>query len=157
MKKTDIKILTQLRINGRIRLTELSSIARLPVSTIHDRLKTQMKQGALRPTVLIDFEKIGFRAKAHILISVETAEKEKLALYLKAHANVNSLYRINNGWNILMECVFKDMYSLETFLDELENKFQIKQKQVNYVMDELKREGFMTDIEQAEKLFAPNN
>ncbi len=153
MKKTDITIMAHLRKNGRMPLTELSRQTKLPVSTIHERLKQHMRKGVYRPSTLINFEKIGYATRAHILLSVEQPEKGKLFEHLKAHPNVNSLSRINNGWNIIMECVFKDMISLEEFVEKLENAFHIKQKQVHYVLNEFKREGFLAQPESAEALF----
>ncbi len=151
MKKTDIKILAHLRADGRIPLTELAKKTNLPVSTIHDRLKKNIEEGLLRPSVLLNFEKLGFDTRAHILLAVEPAEKEKLLAHLSEHPNVNSLFRINNGWNVVMECVFKNMQALEDFVEKLVNTFHIKQKEVHYVLEELKREGFLAKPEHAEK------
>ncbi len=142
MKKTDIQIISQLRQNGRASLTELSRKTKLPVTTIHDRLKCSTETELLKPTVLLNFDKIGYSTKAHILLTVEPAEKDKLLAHLNVHPNVNSLFKINNGWHIMMESVFKDMIALEAFIEEIENKFHIKQKQVHYVLEELRREGF---------------
>lgn len=50
-----------------------------------------------------------------------------------------------------MECVFKDMYSLESFIENLESTFTVKQKQVLYVLDELKREMFFSDYVDSKK------
>lgn len=151
LKKTEIKIITNLREDGRMPLTELSRKIKLPVSTIHDRLKSTIDAGIIKPTVLINFEKIGFSTRAHILLTVEPAEKETLLAYLKEHPNVNALYKINNGWSLLMECIFKDMPLLENFVEKIEQKFHIKQKQVHYVLEELKREEFLNKPDQAEK------
>ncbi len=49
-----------------------------------------------------------------------------------------------------MECVFRDMIALEEFVDNLENKFHIRQKQVHYVIAELKRESFVSKPEVAD-------
>jgi len=158
MKKTDMHIITQLRINGRMPLTELSRKLELPVSTIHDRIKQYRRKQWLKFSVLPDYEKLGFATRAYLLLSVEPAEKEKLFQHLEKHPNVNSLFRINNGWNVIMECIFKDMPSMEDFVDKLEGMFRIKQKQVHYVLDELKRERFLTDPSHTDKLFGtPQN
>lgn len=153
MKKTDINIITQLRNSGRIPLTILSRRLKLPVSTIHDRLKQYRRKQWLKPTVLINYEKIGFSTRAYLLLSVEPTEKEKFFQQLKNHPNINSLFRINNGWNVIMECVFKDMPAMEDFVEHLESTFRIKKKQIHYVLDELKRERFLSDANQAEELF----
>jgi len=152
MKKTDVQILTALRSDGRIPLTVLSKRTKLPVSTIHDRLKSSMRDGSLRPTVLLNFEKLGFAARAYILLAVEQSEKDKLFAHLKMSPCVNCLFRINNGWNLMMECVFKDMNSMEAFVEQLESVFHIKQKQVHYVLEEVKRESFFTEFEPSVKM-----
>jgi len=152
MKKSDVQIVSQLRVNGRMPLTVLSRKTGLPVSTIHERLKEHVAQGLLRPTMLLGFGKLGFATRAWILLGVEQSEKEKLYEFLKRSSQVNSLFRINNGWNALMDCVFKDMYGLENFLEQLENKFHIRQKQVHYVLDEFKVEQFFADEPIAELL-----
>ena len=154
MKKTDIKVLVNLRTDGRTPLTELSRKTNLPVSTIHDRLRKNIQSGLIKPTILFNFDKLGFDTRAHILLSVEPAEKEKLLAHLKEHPNVNSLFRINNGWNVVIECIFKNMTESENFVEKLEQEFQIKQKEVHYVLEELKREGFLTKQDQAEKILA---
>lgn len=154
MKKTDMHIISQLRANGRMPLTEIARKTKLPVSTVHDRLKQYKRKKWLTFSALPDYEKIGFSARAYLLISVEPAEKEKLFQHLSKHPNVNSLFRINNGWNAIMECVFKDMPAMEDFVDSLESMFHIKQKQVHYILDELRREGFLSDTDYAETLFS---
>ena len=154
MKKNDIKVITNLRENGRMPLTELSRRIGLPISTIHEKLKKRIAQGAVRPCVLLQFQKLGFDTRAFILLGVEPAEKEKLLAYLSKHANVNSLFRINSGWTALIEGVFRDMYALETFIETVEQLFTIRQKQVCYVLDELRREAFFSDAVLAEGLVA---
>ncbi|VVB81059.1 putative HTH-type transcriptional regulator [uncultured archaeon] len=150
MKKTDIILISQLRQNGRLPLTELSRKTELPVSTLHERLKKHLESGLIRPGALLDFEKLGFKTRAYILLAAE--EKDKLFEHLKEHPNVNTISRINNGWKLIMECVFKDMYSLEEFVEELEKKFKIKQKEIHYVLNEVKREGFFNQEKAAIKL-----
>ena len=145
MKKTDVAIMSQLRVDGRLPLTVLSKRTRLPVSTTHVRLKRMVEKGLVRPTLLLNFQKVGFQVRAFILLAIESKEKERLYVEVQCHPNVNSAFRINNGWSVLMDCVFKDMFALEDFVDMLESTFTVKQKQVHYVLDELKTESFFND------------
>lgn len=153
MKKTDIMLLSNLRQDGRMALTDLSRKAKLPISTLHERLKKHTQEKTIKPTILLNFQKIGYTTRAHILLSVEPTQKEQLYQHLKNHPNVNTLYRINNGWNLIMECIFKDMHAIENFLETLETNYQIKQKQIHYTLDEYKREQFMAEPNLAEQLF----
>jgi Lrp/AsnC family transcriptional regulator for asnA, asnC and gidA len=154
MKKTEITILSHLRQDGRIALTELSRKTKLPVSTIYDRLRHGIKEKIIKPSALINFEKLGFATRAQIVLAAENTERDKLFEYLNAHPNVNSLYRINNGWNVLMECVFKNMHSLENFVEQIESTFRIKQKEIHYILEEIKREGCLAKPEQARELLS---
>jgi len=149
MKKTDTVIISALRNNGRVRLTELSRKTGLPVSTLHERLKKYTKEGLLSPKALLDFAKMGYTGRAQVLLAVEQADREQLFNHLKMHPNVNSLYKINNGWHLLMECIFEDMYALEEFIEGLEHKFPITRKEAHYILGELKREAFYTQPLQA--------
>lgn len=144
MKKNDKPIIAALRANGRIRLTELSKKTGLPISTLHERIKKHAKEGLLRPSVLLQFDKMGYHARAHILLAAQE-DRDTLFSHLNAHPNVNSLYKINNGWNILLECVFEDMYALEAFVEKLEQDYTITNKEIHYVLSELKRERFFSE------------
>ncbi len=145
MKKTDITILSYLRQNGRMPLTELSRKTGLPISTLHERIKKHIKNELIKPIALLSFNQLGQTARAHVLLAVEQDDRAKLFSHLEHHPNVNSLFRINNGWNLLAECVFSDMHSLEDFIDKLEHQFKITKKDVHYTLDELKREAFLRE------------
>lgn len=153
MKKKDIKIISYLRQNGRISLRELSRRTKIPMSTAHERLKQITQEKIIKPTITLDYEKIGYAARAQIMLAAE--EREKLIEHLRKHPNVNTLYRINNGWNIMAECIFKDMNLLEDFIDKIDNLFHIKQKQVHYIIAEIQKEKFLTQPEIAEQMINP--
>lgn len=152
MNKTDFVLISNLRANGRMPLTELAKKAKLPVSTVHCRLQKQMKEKLVKPALLLNYEKMGFSAHAFILIAVQPSERDKTIAHLTEHPNVNSLYRINNGWHVLFDCVFKDLKSLEQFMDNLESLYTIKEKQVHYVLAEIKTETFYANIPSPERV-----
>lgn len=154
MKKSDVKVLTYLRKSGRMPLTVLAGKTGIPVSTLHERLRQRVREGVFRPALLLDFGKLGFQTLAFVKIAVDTAEKDALLGFLRISPHVNSLHRINNGWHALAECVFADMHQLEDFLERLDAKFQVRQKEVIYVLDELGRENFLADEAHAVQLLA---
>lgn len=144
MKKKDVAVLAHLRQDGRMSLTSLSRKTGIPHSTLFDKIRSK-NLPVQRHTILLDFEKLGFSTRAYILLAVDKAQKQELIAHLNAIDQVNSLFQINNGWDVMLECVFHDMRSLEAFVDQVEAKFSIKEKQVHYVLDEFKREGFLAD------------
>ena len=152
MNKNDAILLSNLRANGRMPLTVLAQKTGLPVSTIHCRLQKRVKEGLFKPALLLNFEKISFSAHAFVLLSVQPTERDKMISHLNTHPNVNSLYRVNNGWHVLFDCVFRDLRALELFMDSIESKFTVKEKQVHYVLAELKTETFLAGVDSPDEL-----
>ena len=144
MKKKDVAVLAHLRQDGRMSLTSLSRKTGIPHSTLFDKIRSK-NLPVRRHTVLLDFEKLGFSTRAYILLAVEKQQKQELIAHLTNVEQINCLFQINNGWDLMLECIFRDMRSLEAFVDQLEAKFPIKGKQVHYILDEFKREGFLAD------------
>ena len=77
-----------------------------------------------------------------MLVRVGKQDKGALEEWLLALHGTNQLYRINNGWDFMLDVVCKDIRRLEEWLDLLERKFSVKTMQVHYVIDELSCEGF---------------
>ena len=73
-------------------------------------------------------------------------ERDEIRTYLANRDCINSVFKINNGYDFLIEGVFKDIREVEDFIETIEDKFKIKSKQVYYIVDEIKREGFMTTM-----------
>ena len=145
IKKKDLVIIGYLRQNARMKLTSMSRKAKLPVSTIFDRIKMNEQGLITKHTSLIDFSVLGFTTRANIMLRVERTDKQGLREFLETHHHVNSLYKINNGFDYLVEAVFRNLNDLEDFLEVLEEKFTLKSKEVHYIIQDIKREGFLAD------------
>jgi hypothetical protein len=57
------------------------------------------------------------------------------------------MYKINNGFDFLLEVVFRDISEMEDFLETVDERFKLKAKQVYYIIDDIVRENFMTQPE----------
>ncbi|MBT4824795.1 Lrp/AsnC family transcriptional regulator [Candidatus Woesearchaeota archaeon] len=143
-KHSDLLLLTHLRKNARSTLTNLSKKTRIPVSTVFDKIRLFESLYVTKYTSLIDFTKFGFFARAHVIFRVSKKHIERVREFLLDHPNVNSLYKINNGYDFQVELVFKHIQELENFLDGMNRKFTIKQSIIYYLLDELRREAFLT-------------
>lgn len=146
MKEKDIKIITNLRQDARMPLTKMSRITRIPVSTIFDRLKENERSIITKHTTLIDFSKLGYHTRANITIKVDRDDKQKLCEYLSKNNSVNSLYKINNGYDFMIEGIFKQIKDLDDFLEDIEGKFRIQDKKSYFIIQDIKRENFMSNI-----------
>lgn len=152
MKRRDLLIMSYLRNNARESLTTISRLTGIPVSTIFDRLKTDADNLIQRHTCLIDFARLGFSTRANFALKVDKKLRIDLREYLMKHHHVNSVYKINNGYDYMVEGVFRNIKEVEEFSEELEERFKIKHKQVYYIIEDLARERFLTSPDLIEML-----
>lgn len=147
VNKKDLLIISSLRRNARETLTNMSRETHIPISTIYDKLK--FHEGGLikKHTCLLDYNKLGYTTRANVLLRVDKSTREDLKIFLIKHSNVNSVAKINNNYDFMVEMVFKEIREMEDFLEKLEDRFKIKAKQVFYVIEDLKREEFLAQPE----------
>ena len=142
--KTDLIVLAHFRKDARCRLTALSRKTGIPVSTLYDKL-VQYKKSVVHKTVsLLNFSAIGFHTRANVLLRIGK-EREQAKEHLLKQDAVNSLYKVNNGFDFLAECVFRNIKELEDFVEQLRTKFDVRSSEIYYIIDELKREAFLSD------------
>ena len=143
LKEKELNLLSYFRNNARISLTKLSRMTNIPVSTIYDKLKDyERKKLIKKSTAIIDFRKLGYEIRNQILISAKKDNKEELQKFLIKHPKVNTIYRINNGYDFLIETVFKNMNEMDEFMRSLD-AFEPIQKKEFFIMEDLKREEFL--------------
>ena len=140
-----MKIISHLRQDARMPLTTMSKKTSIPVSTIFDRLKLNEQNLIIKHTSLLDFSKLGYFTRANITFKVDREDKEGLKEYLMKHQSINSVYRINNGFDFIVEGIFKQIKDMEEFIDQVENKFKVQDTKSFFIIEDLKREAFMAD------------
>jgi len=147
IKDKDLDIIVRLRQNARESLTKMSKNIQVPVSTIYDRMKEHYGELIKKHTSIIDFSVLGFNTRANICMAIEKEKKKELTEYLRKHQNINTVYKINNGYDYMIDGVFKHIKDMEEFCDNLREKFDVKEMKVYFIIDELMREEFMTKRE----------
>jgi DNA-binding Lrp family transcriptional regulator len=143
LKGRERLLLSHFRRNARESLTNISRETRVPVSTIFDKLKHYERQFIRKHTTLVDFSKLGYMTRAEVMLKVAVEHREAMRAYLLKHQSVNSLFKINNGYDFLAEMVFKHLKDLEDFLEQLEQRYKVTEKTVFYVIEDICREEFM--------------
>ncbi|HYD03848.1 MAG TPA: Lrp/AsnC family transcriptional regulator [Alphaproteobacteria bacterium] len=142
--KRDILLMTFFRKNARENLTQISRMTRIPVSTIFDKLREFEKGLIQKHTTLVDFRKLGFDIRLNMMFKISKESRENFREFLVTNEHINSVYRVNNGFDYMIEAIFKDMADLQRFT-ELLDRFQIEDKQELFVLEDIKRESFMSD------------
>src|SRR3990167_6471004 len=137
LKEKEVLLLKQFRVNARMKLTSMSRKTGIPVTSIFDKIGIIKKY-----TILLDYELIGFEIKAILIIKINKKQKTDLKEFLSHHHSVNSLYRINNGFDFILEVIFKNMKIMDDFLEKIEKNFDILKLEIHYILEELKREDF---------------
>ena len=125
-------------------LTDMSRMTKIPVSTIYEKLKHYRKGLIRKHTALVDFSQLGFHIRARVLLKAKKTELQKLREHLLSHPSLNELYKVNNGYDFMAELIFQTMKELEDYLDMLGERYGVEKEQVFYMVDELKREEFLS-------------
>lgn len=139
-------MLCYLRKNGRETLTTISRKTSIPISTLYDKLKSQAKSLISRHTCLIDFNQLGFNTRATISMKIAKEQRDGLRDFLSKHQNINNMYKINNGYDYMVEVVFRNVKELEEFIESMEEKFNLIDYKVYYIIDDIKREEFLSTL-----------
>ena len=147
LDKKEMLILANLRKNSRETLTKISKQTSIPVSTIYDKLKIYETSFIKKHTSILDFSKLGYHTRATMLIKVANNYREKLREHLLLDKSLNTVYRINNGYDFMLEGIFKELREVDLFLDKLEKDYGVTEKYVYYIIDEVKKEDFLSSPE----------
>lgn len=145
ISKKDLVVISYLRNNCRETLTAISKKSRIPVSTIYEKIKRSEGGVITKHTCLVDFTKLGFNTRAKVVIQAGASGKPELLSFLIKHQNVNSVYKINNGYDFMIDSVFRNMRELEEFLETIQERFKTKKQETYFIIDDLKREAFLSD------------
>jgi len=143
MKQKDLSFIAHLRKNARETLTTISKKTNIPISTLYDKLKSLESSIITKHTTIIDFAKLGYLCRANIILKVDIDDRDAVKNYLICNESVNSVFKINNGYDFMVEGVFKHVKEMEDFLEMFERKFKIINKNVYYVIEDIKREAFL--------------
>jgi DNA-binding Lrp family transcriptional regulator len=127
-------------------LTTISRKTGIPVSTIFDKIRSYEDNFVQKFTVLVDFAKLGYNVRAKIFLKVDPVQREKLKGYLIAHEQVNNIYRVNNGFDFAIDCVFVSIKEVEEFVEAVELQFALTDKHVFHIIDDIAREKVFSEF-----------
>ena len=142
-KEEEMLLLSHLRRNARESLTSISRKTNIPVSTLFDKLKNYQNNIIAKHTAILDFRKLGFDLKTHMLFSVEKDKREGFEQFLIGHGRINSIFRINNGYDYFVEGVFKSLGDMNDFFEQ-SNMYGVQERKEFFVLKDILQEGFLS-------------
>ena len=144
MKREDKIIISLLRENSRMSLTEMSKITKIPISTLYDKMKQYNVSLILKHTSIIDFSQFGYNTRAKVLMKAKKTNLQQLREQLMACPYINELHRVNNGFDYIAEFIFKTAKDMEEYLEDIGQKYELEKEEIFYIVDDIKREDFMS-------------
>ena len=121
MKKRELLVLGQLRVNSRQSLTDISISAGLPLSTAFKTVAGFQKTGlVVRYVSFVDYFLAGYSCVVPVFFRVR--DKEGLKKFLLGREEVNSLFRVSGDYDFYAELVFESMLNFCRFFEELKEK-----------------------------------
>lgn len=145
-EKRDFTLMQYLRKNSRESLWKISNKTRIPISTIYYRLRQLEKNAILKYTILINFPAFGYQGHSFVSLKIGKINRKELLNFLETHSKVNTVYEINNGYDIFAEVVFKNMKGVEDFVEEIKNDFPIDKFHITPIIKSVKKEEFVGDL-----------
>ncbi len=144
--KKELQIVSEFRRNARENLTTASRRLRIPVSTIYDRLKRYSGNLILKHTAILDFKRLGFAIKVMMAFKSDKDHRDEILKFLHAHHRVNTVYRISNNSDFMIEVLFRDLREHNQFTEKLE-ALHAKEIMPYYIVEDIMKEAFLTTTE----------
>lgn len=144
LRDKDLLIISHLRKNARLSITDISKSINVPVSTIFDRLRLREEDLIKKYTLLMDFGQVGFPFRENILLKVSSVDRERLKEFLQQDYHINSLYAIDNGFDFLIDAVFRSDEEMKQFLSTVERDFSLIRALPHRILEEFKEESFLS-------------
>jgi DNA-binding Lrp family transcriptional regulator len=141
----DMMILSELRKNSRIKLTELSEQLGVPISTVFEKVRYFNSKMNVRYISLLDFSRLGYPFRVTLIIKANKSRKDELREYLSNHRNLNNLIKINNGFDYLAEFIYRSIYEFEEMVQALEQEFRTQKIDSYYEIEPIKKEVFVPE------------
>mgnify|MGYP001603843121 CR=1 FL=1 len=139
----DISIIELLRNNSKLSTKEISKQVRMPITTVHNRIKKLEKEGIIKKyTVILDNKKLGKLISAYVLLNMDYQKikehkysQSALADRLKNNPSVELVNVITGRKDMILKVLAKDLEELNDIIaNVLQTIPEIKQTETFIVL-----------------------
>ncbi len=141
----DWKVIECLKENGRWSVQKISKQTRIPITTVHNRLKKLNREGVIKKySIVLDYKKVGIPLASYVLITVDykgLQERElsqyDLAKELLKKKEVESAAMITGLTDIILKIRVANIDELNRFITvDLRNVMGIEKTQTILILNE---------------------
>ena len=145
LDKKDTTIIAVLKENAKLSTQQIAKRTRIPITTVHNRIKKLEKQGIIKGyTVVLDNKKVGKPLAAFILVTVDykrlkelKRSQYELAQQLLKHPAVESSAMITGAADIIIKLRVGNVDELNEFVTVyLRNVEGVEKTQTAIVLNE---------------------
>lgn len=141
---TDLRILQQLKENGRASFSDIADELGIATSTVTSRFQKMREKGILtgfRP--VIDYEKLGFDLTAMIDIRAESEKTPEVAEKLQEKDRVISFFEVTGKTDMTLISRFRDREEMNEFVKSLQKTEGVKSTETHIILTPPKLEDNM--------------
>ena len=145
MDRKDLKIIEILKQKGQISAQQISKETGIPVTTVHNRIKSLTKNGVIKGyTVVLDSKKLGTMISAYIFLTVnykllkqKNTTQQELAEDLSKQEYVENTAMITGTTDIILKLRVPDIDQLDEFVTKyLRNVDGVEKTQTMIILSE---------------------
>jgi len=115
--EVDFTLLTLLRKNCRMSLTEMAKDLGITVPAIKYRIQKLEQNGIIKKySAIIDYEKLGYGIIAFVGINIDPTKRKQIMEKILELDEIIELYEITGEYDVMAKIVTKDIHSLREFL-----------------------------------------
>lgn len=142
--ETDLKILDELRRDGRASFSDIAEKLDIATSTVTGRVQKMEENGVItgyKPE--IDYENLGFELTSMIAIKAEAEKIEDTAEKLESNKRVLSFFEVTGKTDMIVVSRFIDREDMNAFLKELQQTDGVRSTETNVILTPPKLEDNM--------------
>jgi len=141
---TDLKIIEELKKDGRASFSDIAEKLGLATSTVTGRFQKLEENNIITGfNPEIDYEKLGFELTAMIDIKAKPDKIVETAEELESKTRVISFFEVTGDTDMIIVSRFLDRKDMNQFLKELQQTKGIKSTETNVILTEPKLEDNM--------------
>lgn len=133
--RTDLRILDELRKDGRVSYSEIAERLGIATSTVTGRVEKMKENGVItgfKPE--IDYENLGFELTAMIAVKAEADRIESTAEKLESNERVISFFEVTGKTDMIVISRFIDREDMNSFLKNIQQTQGIRSTETNVIL-----------------------